>query len=197
MTTVEYGLSVLQGIFTENLLDIAEGGKLENYRAEILKGDEGAVEKRFKNEVVRSWNGIIQSAESKDREEIEIEIEMLTGQLQELDDIFVTHFSKGARFFMTSSSSWTSMIPMYVEALSKYADEMAQQPGGPPLLKKIRQGLPEKLAWVMTNHRSLHMAPAFPLMTRSVVAIIADSLRDIGLAISEVSGCPFHRSQSA
>jgi hypothetical protein len=26
VTTVEYGLSVLQGIFTENALDIAEGG---------------------------------------------------------------------------------------------------------------------------------------------------------------------------
>jgi hypothetical protein len=194
VTTVKYGLSVLQGIFTENPLDIVEGGNLTNYCAELLKGDDGAAEKQFKNEVVRSWNGIIQSAESKDREEMEMEIQMLTDQLQELDDIFVTHFSKVVRFFMTSSTSWTSMIPMYVEALGKYADEMAQQPGGPPLLKKIRQGLPEKLAWVMTNHRSLHMAPAFPLMTKSVVSIVADSLLDIGLAVYEVSGHPFYRS---
>ena len=118
---------------------------------------------------------------------MDIEIEMLTGQLQELDDIFVTHFSKGARFFMTLSPSWTSMLLMYVEALGKYADVMAQQPGGLPLLKKIRQGLPEKLEWVMMNHGDLHMAPAFPLMTKSVVTIIADSLRSIGLAVSEVS----------
>jgi hypothetical protein len=82
----------------ENLLDITEGGKLATYRAELLKGDESAVEKRFKNAVVRLWNGILQSAGSKDREEMDIKIKMLTGQLQELDYIFDTHFSKGSQF---------------------------------------------------------------------------------------------------
>lgn len=87
---------------------------------------------------------------------------------------------------MTSLTSWTSVIPMYVEALGKYTDETAQQPGGLPLLKKIHQGHPEKIAWVMMNHHSLHKLAAFLMMTRSIVAIIADTLWDITLAIYEV-----------
>jgi hypothetical protein len=187
VTTVEYGLSVLQGIYSEARLDLSEGGQLEKYREDVATLDKGGLEKRWKNSVGRSWNGLMQSGVDREQEEVDIEIEMLTGQLQDLDDIFLTHFSQSGRYFMTASSSWSSVVPMYVEALGKYADEMAQQPGGPPLLKKIRGGLPDKMTWVMMDHGKLHIAPPFPLMTRSAVAVVADSLRDIGLAIYEVS----------
>ena len=183
---------MLQGIYSENRLDIAEDGNLKKYRQELSKMDDEEVEGPWKNSVIRSWNGIIQSGADQDKEEMDIVVEMLTTELQELEEMFVTHFGKSGRFFMTSSSTWTSLIPMYVKALDKYADEMAQRPGGPPLLQKIRRGLPEKMQWVMMNHGRLHMAPPFPLMTRSTVAAVADSLRDIGLAIYEVS-CGFHR----
>lgn len=71
----------------ENPLNICEGGNLDNYHAKLLRGDEGAIEKQFKNEVIQSWNGIIQCKESKDPEKMEMEMEMLTGQLQELTPI--------------------------------------------------------------------------------------------------------------
>ena len=137
VATVEYGLAVLQGIYNENRLDIAEDSDLKKYHQELLKTDEEEIERPWKNSVIRSWNGIIQSGADKDREEMDIVVEMLTTELQELDEMFVTHFGKSGRFFMTSSSTWTSLIPMYVEALDKYADETAQQPGRPPLLQKI------------------------------------------------------------
>jgi hypothetical protein len=191
VATVEYGLSVLQGLFSVNPLEITEGGKLDAYQGDLSKLDEGAMDRQWRNHVVRTWNGIQQSMED-DAEETEVGMRLMTEQLSELDAIFVTHFSTSVRFFMTSSSSWTSLMPMYVEALGKYADEIAQQPAGTPWMKKFRQGLPEKIRFVMLNHKRLHFAPPLPLMTRSVVGVIADSLKEISLAIYEVSTIVSH-----
>ena len=128
---VEYGLAILQGIYSETWLDIAEDGNLKKYRQELLKTDEEEIEGPWKNSVIRSWNGIIQSGADKDREEMDIVVEMLTSELQELDEMFLMHFGKSGHFFMTL------LIPMYVEALDKYVDKTTQQPGRPPLLQKI------------------------------------------------------------
>ena len=112
---------------------------------------------------------------------------MLTTQLQALDDIFVTHFGKLSRYFMTSSRSWTEVMPLYENALNKYSNGMAQQATGPPMLKKIQDCLPEKMKWVMMGHGDLRDVPVFPLMTKSVVAMVTDSLQEIELALYEVS----------
>ena len=47
------------------------------------------------------------------------------------------------------------------------------------------------MEWVNLDHGRLHFAPPFPLMTRSVVTGVADSLRDVNLAIYEVSAPPW------
>lgn len=177
---------MLQGMYSGEALDIAESGKLERYQQARLENEESSLSKPWKNVVARTWNTIMQ-ASTDDEDELCVEIDLLTGQLQDLDAIFQTHFGKHARFFMTSSSSWRSIVPTYVDALTKYADNLAQQPGRGNVVKTIREALPDKMTWVMTDHGALHFAPAMPLMTRSTVAVVCDSLRDIGLAIYEVS----------
>jgi hypothetical protein len=47
----------------------------------------------------------MQSRVDREQEEVEIEIDMLTRQLQDLDNIFLTHFSQSGYYFMTSLSS--------------------------------------------------------------------------------------------
>ena len=187
VTTVEYGLSVLQGLYGVNALEIAESRKLDRYREDLATMDDGTMERPWKNEVVRSWNGLLQSGGAEEREEREVEMTVMGEQLGELDQILITHFSKCGQSFMTSSTSWTGMMPIYIEALRKYADQMAQQPGGTRWVKQIRQGLPEKVQFVMMDHRALHMAPPMPLMTRTTIALVADTLKDITLALYEVS----------
>jgi hypothetical protein len=184
---VEHGLAVLQGIYTDARLDIAESGQLGKYRADLLTESEACIEERWKNPVIRSWNGIVRSGVGKEREELEIEIEMMKGQLDKLDDIFTEHFEKVGKFFMTRSSSWTKVMPLYAKSLQAYADDLSQETGGTPMLKKIREALPDKMGWVMMDHGSLQVAPSMPLMTRSVVDLVANSLRAIGLAVYEVS----------
>jgi hypothetical protein len=186
ITTVTYGLSLIQGLFSVTPLELAEGGHFQTYRTDIGKLDNEAMERTWKNRVGRSWNTIQQSV-LEDAEERQVARTLVTQQLQELDAIFVTHFSKCSRFFMTSSASWTSLMPMYVEALGKYADDMAQQPGGTPWLKKCRTELPDKMRFVMLDHKTLHVAPPLPLMSSSVVGVMVDSLKDVATAIYEVS----------
>jgi hypothetical protein len=122
---VEYGLSVLQGIYSEFRLGLSKGGQLKKYQEDVVMLDKGALEKRWKNSVGQSWNGLMQSRVDREQEEVEIKIEMLTRQLQDLDDIFLTHFSQSGCYFMTLSSSWSLVVLMYVEVLGKYANKMA------------------------------------------------------------------------
>jgi hypothetical protein len=52
VATVEYGLSVLQGLFSVNPLEIAKGGKLDAYQGDLLKLNEGAMDRPWRNDVV-------------------------------------------------------------------------------------------------------------------------------------------------
>lgn len=185
VSTVRYGLNVLQGIFGEEGLEISEMKRLEEYREAVEEDVGGTTMKKFKNVVARTWNRILMG--EGNGEEKEVGVDLLTSQLTHLDDIFMTHFGKQARLFMTTSSSWTSIMPTYIEALVKHGDDLAQQPGQGDTLTTICDGLSEKMAWVMMDHGLLHFAPVMPLMTRSTVAMVAESLRDVGLAIYEVS----------
>ena len=80
---------------------------------------------------------------------------------------------------------------MYADALGKYVDDLAQQPGGSPWMKKFRNELPDKVRFTMLDHKSLHIAPPFPLMSVSALGMTVDTLKDISLAIYEVS-CLIH-----
>jgi hypothetical protein len=178
---------MLQGIYTDTRLDMAESGQLAKYRADALKLDETEIEERWKNGVIRSWNGIVRSGAEKEQDELDIEIEMLSGQLEKLDEIFMEHFEKVGKFFLTTSTAWTKVMPLYAKSLQAYADDLSQAPGGTPMVKKIREALPDKMRWVMMDHGNLQVAPVMPLMTRSVVALVVDSLRAMALALYEVS----------
>ena len=149
--------------------------------------DEAEIKERWKNNIIRSWNGIVCSGAEKEQEEVEIEIEMLTGQLDKLDEIFREHFEKVGKFFMMRSTSWMKVMPLYVKLLQVYADDLLQATGGTPMLKRIREVLPNKMLWVMMDHRGLQVTPSMPLMTWTIVELVVDSLQAIVLAMYEVS----------
>jgi hypothetical protein len=70
-------------------------------------------------------------------EEQEVEMMVMGEQLGELNQILNTHFSKCGQMFMMSLTLWTGIMPIYLKALRKYGDQMAQQPGASQWLKNI------------------------------------------------------------
>jgi hypothetical protein len=187
VNTVDHGINVLKGLFSSDPLDIHQEGKFDQYVEAQRHGDVKVLEESWKNIVGRTWNTLFSPSSQAREEEQRIETAALTGQLRSLDAIFETHFGKNTRYFMTSATSWTSVLPTYVRALKKFADDLAQQPGRGTAIGKIYEMLPAKIKWVTMDHGRLHVPPPFPLMTQRTVGVIAESLKDIKLALYEVS----------
>ena len=104
--TVKYGISVIQGLFSVNPLELGDGGELEKYKQDMGDLDAAGMERKWKIRVGCSWNAI-QDTANDDREESEVATTMITQQLPELDALFITHFLKQSQYFMTTASSWT------------------------------------------------------------------------------------------
>jgi hypothetical protein len=69
---------------------------------------------QWRNMVRQSWNGLL----SKD-ETINVFVkDTMMGQLDSLDDIFVTRFSGLESFFMKGSDTWKGAFPTYIQEVS-------------------------------------------------------------------------------
>jgi hypothetical protein len=110
----------------------------------------------------------------------------IVSQLEEWNNIFNTHFAKSGKYFMTNMSEWQEMWSMYVEAMERHADALAQCPGGDATIMSIVEQLRNKMQFITMDHQDFHIAPPFPIVTRSVVPMLVESLKEISGALHEV-----------
>jgi hypothetical protein len=183
MKTVVYNVGVLKGLYGDIQWEQGMGDQMGEYLAARKAGREEAMEK-YKNPVRRSWNILLEAGTRGVDANLR---DVVLTELQELDSIFNTHYETGTKYFMTSASEWTDVWGMYVEGLERHVDSIAQRPWTNSAAQQVVEHMKSKLRWVLMDHEELHIAPPFPVMTRSVVPLLARSLKEISTALTEVS----------
>jgi hypothetical protein len=113
---------------------------------------------------------------------------MIVSEMEVLDQIFATHFGGITKYFMTSTSEWREGWRMYVEALERHAEGLAQRPEENGMHTRMFEKLSSKVRFCTMDHDGLYLAPPFPLMTKSVIPCITNSLKEISGGLYEVSG---------
>jgi hypothetical protein len=152
----------------------------EKYLDDIDRHERSAVDKTWKNIVRRSWNALMKP------ENATVAKGLMLSEMEALDGIFTTHFKDIGGYFMTRSTEWTSVWPAYVEAITRQADTVAERPDLDTSVKEVRERLPGKVRFALTNHAGLHVAPPLPLITKSVIPAMVQALSEVETALSEV-----------
>jgi hypothetical protein len=154
---------------------------LAKYVAQMEREKDSGVDKSWKNVVRRSWNALLKPEGGN------IAKGVLMSELDAQDRIFTTHFKDASGYFMTGSREWTDIWPVYVDAIIRQADTVAERPELNPSIQEVREHLPGKIRFALLDHGEFRMAPPFPLITRSVVPVMVQALDEIKVALYEVS----------
>jgi hypothetical protein len=93
---------------------------LEKYINEMEDVTRSWVDKSWKNIVRRSWNALLKAEGGT------VAKGVLMSELEAQDRIFLTHFKDATGYFMTRAQEWTSIWPVYVEAITRQADTVAE-----------------------------------------------------------------------
>jgi hypothetical protein len=181
---VVYNTKVVKGLYREMRWEMAEQGQQERYLSDRAKDNNAGEMTSWKNIVRRSWNTLLDVGGTSIGEEVR---EFVVAELDELDKIFQTHFGKESKAFMTSTPEWKDIWGMYVKAVERYAEELAQRSGGNASTMRLREQMESKVKFVLTDNGELHLAPPFPLITRSVVPMLRQALKEVSGALYEVS----------
>jgi hypothetical protein len=176
-------LTALKGLYSDTICGLADDEAMRKYDSDRKDKDkkEDDISRVWKNTVKRSWNGILQLKDTS------MATELLFSQMDVLDGIFKTHFETIGSKFMTGTDGWKEQWSDYIDAVLRYADNVAQQPEADATVLKIREQLAGKMRFVLTDHGSLYAVPVFPLVTRSVVPLMVKTIDEIENALLEVS----------
>jgi hypothetical protein len=175
---------VLKGIYTNTPCDLEDDEQYEKYEREENKLSGTAMEKKWRKVVRRSWNGILHPGKSACAKGV------LMRQLEELDRIFLTHFQNAGQFYMTNAASWNEMWPLYVEAIIRHANGLAERPEESEALVKICERVSGRVRFALKDYEGMHLPPPFPILTKSVVPMMVKAVDDIEMALYEVSWNP-------
>jgi len=121
---------------------------MEKYREE-RQADKGKI---WANMVIRSWNTVKEKGKTRLTGE---ELEFLVGELDQINDVFMTHFKDGSYFMMTTES-WTSMWEQYVDVVEGYANNLAQRADLTEERVKTAELMIGKLQFIFTSRCHLH-----------------------------------------
>jgi hypothetical protein len=182
MNTIKHSLKILKGIFSDTLCDLGDGHRMAEYMHD-MNADSQSAQIKWQNAVCRSWNGILT------QEKTVFDKDTLMDQLNSLDKIFDTHCKGTEGLIMTSGNAWKQVFSMYISAVVKHLDTVARLPEADKCVVTIRESAARKVIFVTQDHKKLHNAPPFPLLTKSVIPMLSSSLDSIKDALTEV--CKF------
>lgn len=165
-------------MFSKATVTMASVEEMEKYVKEARAGK--GKEKR--NQIIRSWNGVMDMGKSQ----LDGDVVFLVDELTEIDLAFTTHFKDG-KLFMTTAESWCSMWEQYVETLERYVNNVAQRGRLTAEQEKTADQMIGKLKFVMTGTDEPTTMPPLPLMTRGVLTAMVQSIREVSGALREVS----------
>jgi hypothetical protein len=158
-----------------------DGKRFKEYRHDQDNLDFDVHKDKWKNTVIKSWNVVMEpkpDAYAKG---------LLMKQMDEYDEMFRMHFSQNDPLFMTGAASWQKELTVYITALRRHADVVAQQPETNKSVTHVREALPGRLRFTTTDHTDIRIGPIFPILTKSVIPVMVDSLNSIEKALQEVS----------
>ncbi|KAM6489100.1 hypothetical protein JOM56_015414 [Amanita muscaria] len=177
--TVQYGLTLLHGIFSDTLCNMADTDKYELYLKDKRLKTSEQVANVWQNKILRAWNELLQ------QEKARLATALLHSQLDALDAIYLNYFDGQESNFLTSATAWTEQWPEYMAAAKDHADLVAQSPSEDELITAVGETLPGKVRFVLGDHGDNPMWPPMPLMTKSVIAAMVTSLSEVETALTE------------
>ncbi|KIL66948.1 hypothetical protein M378DRAFT_9652 [Amanita muscaria Koide BX008] len=178
--TVQYGLSILTGLFRDQDCEMGGSSEFKAYVKDLANLKIDDVKDTWEDKIVRTWNTLLQPANSTLPHQQVMEL------LDEMDRIFVQIFKGKESLFLTQTDTWDHLWPEYMQNIKDLAKRITQSATADPLVTAVLQHLAGKVRFVTQDHRELHMAPPMPLMTKSVVEMMAQALSEIELALREV-----------
>ena len=176
-------MSGLNGIYTDTECELGKDDLFNKYEKEEEELSDEDWRKNWVTIVRQGWNGLLSPSDGST-----LAKEILVSQLDHYDGIFMTHFQNSQEFYMTDDNMWTSVWPLYVDAVLQHADGESEQPDSNPIFRKIRSAVAGKLRFAMKDHgQHMFLPPPFPILTKSVVPLMTKSAMDIEGALKEVS----------
>jgi hypothetical protein len=182
--TIKYSLDMLKGLYSDTPCELGDEEEFLKYQAALKIHNENptkAFQRTWQTIVRRGWNGIVKPSDHVYAKEI------VMSQLNEMDRIFITHFSRVGSYFMTGHETWTSSWSGYTDAMERHAEAVAQRPELDKRFVPIRDQLPGKVRFALADHGGIHLAPPFPIVTCSVIPVLVRSVDEIQNALNEVS----------
>jgi hypothetical protein len=137
---------------------------------------------------MRSWNGLYEASKMDMDEETR---RFVVIELDKLDADFTTHFGEKCHF-MTRAESWETSWSYYIEAIQRHATSVAKRMDLPDKIGHIVDDLGAKMKFVMMAAGQNTLLPPMPLMTKTVASQMVNALREIPLALLEVSTRKIH-----
>ena len=164
---------------------MGEYTKQVKYQKDLNTQTAECIEDEWGIPVRRSWNALLANQNDNDGKETKAPAYLLA-QLEDLDKVFTTHFPTVGGFFLSGAPEWAKSWDGYAKAIVQHVKGIAQRPERNHDVMRISEQLLGKVRFVLLNHGSLHLAPPFPLMTKSVIPPMMQALTEIDQALYEV-----------
>ncbi|KAM6490950.1 hypothetical protein JOM56_013570 [Amanita muscaria] len=177
--TVQYGLTLLHGLFSDTSCNMADSERYEQYLDDKRVKSSRQVANVWENKLVLAWNELLR------QEKATLATELLHSQLDAMDAIYLNYFEGQDSLFLTSAAAWAEQWPEYISAAKDHADMVAQSPSSDELITTVGETLPGKVRFVLSDHGKMTMSPPMPLMTKSVIAAMVTSLSEVETALTE------------
>ncbi|KAM6490054.1 hypothetical protein JOM56_014097 [Amanita muscaria] len=183
--TVQYGLTLLHGLFSDTSCNMADSERYEQYLDDKRVKSSRQVANVWENKLVLAWNELLR------QEKATVATELLHSQLEAMDAIYLNYFEGQDSLFLTSAAAWAEQWPEYISAAKDHADMVAQSPSSDELITTVGETLPGKVRFVLSDHGKMTMSPPMPLMTKSVIAAMVTSLSEVETALTESNALDF------
>jgi hypothetical protein len=161
-------------------IEMAKKKQMIEYEEDTAKGEDLEL---WDNRLIRSWNVVNEGSNTPMDEDTR---RFVVSELDKLDGTFTSTFGVQSHF-MTTSASWVTAWPLYVEGLKGHAKLAAQRTDVPKQMLNIVEDLAGKMLFVTMETNKNTLFPRMPLMTKTVATRMVDALKEIPWAIEEVS----------
>jgi hypothetical protein len=178
--TVQYGLTLLHGLYSDTMCNMADSERYEQYLDDKRVKSYRQVANVWENKVLLAWNEILRP------EKATLATELLQSQLDAMDAVYLTFFEGQDSLFLTSATAWTDQWDEYISAAKDHADQVAQSPSTDELIAAVGDTLPGKVRFVLDDHEKMTMSLPMPLMTKSVIAAMVTALSEVETSLTEV-----------
>jgi len=184
-------VNIVLSLFTPTTAFLMDNDKrFKEYVAEVSSQEEG-MNQAMLNTATACWRWLADGKElnKPDRPQHMIQLFART-EATDIDELLQCALGEDTHLAFVKRSRWDAMYGDYCNQLKalvnlRYTTVLCENEAA----QKVNMGLARKIEWVTMDHPQRHES-SYPLLTKSVLPIAADTLKRVQNAIAEVSSKP-------